>query len=161
MDAVVALSGRGLLTDDQRLLLAGFCKRWNCSAFQALIETNMISEASFADHASDILRLPRASNLREMTFSEGDLEILPFTFARSHACIILGSAGPTGAKTYRIAIADPWDGQSRLLVEDMVRGEVEWCVAERSDIIEAIDRNFPLKSIVPHFWGVISRNGHG
>ncbi|MFM8877640.1 MAG: hypothetical protein ACKOKG_00690 [Verrucomicrobiota bacterium] len=161
MDAVVALAGRGLISDDQQFMLAGFCKRWNCSAFEALIETDMISEMSFADQAADILRLPRLSNIRNMTISEETLELLPFPFARSRAVIVTAILDHGEARSFRVAIADPWDAQSRLMVEDMLHGEVEWGVGERSDIVDAIDRHFPLKSIIPHFWEVLSGRNNG
>lgn len=160
MDSVDALYSRGLVSDDQKVMLAGFCKRWNCSGFEALIETNMISESAFADLASDILRMPRVSEIRNLVFNAESLGLLPFPFARSRAAIIMGATGPAGSQTFRVAIANPWDNQSRLMIEDMLHGEVEWFVGERSDIIEAIDRNFPLGSIVPHFWEVLTVKNH-
>ena len=156
MDAVSALSSRGLISDDQRIMLSGFCKRWNCSSFEALIETNMVSESTFADLAAEILNLPRVRNVRNGSFDEISVSLLPFPFARSRCCIVLDFEGTGDDKSYRVAIADPWDAQSRLMAEDMLHGKVRWCSGERSDIIEAIDRHFPFSSIVPHFWEALS-----
>ncbi len=158
MDSVSALSGRGLISDDQRTMLAGFCRRWDCSPFEALIEANMISESEFADHAADLSHLPRVKNVRMESFDEISLDLLPFPFARRRVCIVLGSDDSGEGRVVRVAIADPWDNEARLLVEGMVPAKVQWCVGERSDIIEAIDRHFPFSSIVPHFWEALAGN---
>ena len=158
MDAISALADRGLITDDQRITLAGFCNRWNCSVFRALIEANIISESDFADQAADILNLPRVTNIRSNSFDKKSLGFLPFHFARSRACVVLGCDDSVGYQRIRVAIADPWDFQSRQIVEDLVQVNVEWCVGEYSDVIEAIDRHFPVSSIVPHFWETLSGN---
>jgi len=160
MDSVNALFSRGLVSEDQRVMLAGFCKRWNCSGFEALIETNMISERAFADLASDILRLPRVPDVRGSTLSPDTLALLPFPFARSRGCLVLGMSGPADSRIFRVAIANPWDRETRMMVEDMLHGDVEWFIGERSHIIEAIDRHFPLSSIVPHFWEVLAVKNH-
>lgn len=158
MDAISALSDRGLISEDQRITLASFCNRWNCSVFQALIETNIISESDFADQAADILNLPRVTNIKSNSFDKKILGLLPFHFARSHACVVLGSDDSLGYHKIRVAISDPWDFRSRQMVEDLVHVKVEWCVGERSDVIEAIDRHFPISSIVPHFWETLAGN---
>ncbi len=156
MDAISALADRGLITDDQRITLAGFCNRWNCSVFQALIEANIISESAFADQAADILCLPRVTNIKSNSFDKKSLEFLSFHFARSRACVVLGIDDSVGSPGIRVAIADPWDFQTRQLVEKLVQVNVQWCVGERSDVIEAIDRHFPVSSIVPHFWETLA-----
>jgi len=158
MDAISALADRGLITEDQRITLTGFCDRWNCSVFQALIETNIISESDFADQAADILNLSRVSNVKSNSFDKKSLGLLPFHFARSRACVVLGSDDSLGYQRIRVAISDPWDFRTRQMVEDLIQVNVEWCVGERSDVIEAIDRHFPVSSIVPHFWETLAGN---
>lgn len=156
MDAISALMDRGLFTDDQRITITGFCNRWNCSVFHALIEANIISESDYADQAADILNLPRVTNIKSKSFEQKYLELLPFHFARSRACVVLGSDDSGSYSRIRVAISDPWDFQSRQMVEDLVQLKVEWCVGEYSDVIEAIDRHFPVSSIVPHFWETLA-----
>jgi hypothetical protein len=161
MDAVAALTERGLITQDQQVMLAGFCKRWSCSAFQALIETNMISELSFADQSADILGLRRVSELRSKVFPESVIALLPFPFSRSRACVVMEEKSSFEGKAFQVAIADPWDSETRMLVEDMLPGPIDWCVGERRDVLEAIDRNFPFSSVVPHFWEALSNKSPG
>lgn len=168
MDAVTALAGRDLLSEDQQKLIAGFCQRWNCRGFQALLETNMLSEAAFADIAARIREMPRLRDVRKLKLSDEIVGSLPFPFCRSRLCLVIGKRESGGGCSWRVAIADPWDAETIQKTEEMLAGNVEgsaasdvnssveWCIGERSDILEAIDSNFPFSSITPHFWQVMS-----
>lgn len=152
MDVVAALAGRDLLSDDQQKLIAGFCQRWNCSSFQALLETHMLSETAFADLAAKIRELPRLKNIRNRALDAEVVASLPFPFSRSRLCLVYEVRNSGSSKTYQVAIADPWDAETMQKAEDILGGAVQWGIAEKSDILEAIDLNFAISTVAPNFW---------
>ena len=157
MESVKALLERGVLSADQKSMIDGFCKRWSCSGFEALIETHMVQETQFADHAAEILGLPRLRNLKNRQIATNPGQLIPLPFARRNAAIVVevrdpGTATVNRHRIFKVAVANPWDSLMVNSLEDMLDGEIELAVADRSDILDAIDRNYPFSDFVPEFW---------
>jgi hypothetical protein len=161
MESVKALFEKGILSHDQRVMLDGFCRRWNCSGFEALLETNIVQESQFADHASEILGLPRIRNLRGRSFNLSPAQHLPLPFARRNIAIVfesdvVGHGVSSQHKVFKVAVANPWDGFLENGLRDLLHGEVQLFIGDRSDILDAIDRNYPFSDFVPEFWRSMS-----
>ena len=161
MESVKALFEKGILSQDQRIMLDGFCRRWNCSGFEALLETNIIQESQFADHASEMLGLPRIRNLRGLSMSLSPAQYLPLPFARRNMAIVFdshvsGHGQSNQMKVFKVAMANPWDGFLADSLRDMLQGDVQLFVGDRTDILDAIDRNYPFSDFVPEFWRSMS-----
>ncbi|MEY4630825.1 MAG: Type secretion system protein N-terminal domain [Pseudomonadota bacterium] len=157
MESVKALLERGILSPDQKTMVDGFCKRWNCSGFEALIETHMVQEVQFADHAAEILGLPRLRNLKQRKLLSNPGQLIPLPFARRKMAIVVDVIDPGPAtlnqrRVFKVAVANPWDPHMINSLEEMLDGDIEYAVADRSDILDAIDRNYPFSDFVPEFW---------
>jgi hypothetical protein len=147
------LKARGLLTTSTQRVIKGFMDRWKIDAFRACIETNVIEEAKMADILSDFLKLQRVHRLPSKLISNETFKIIPYNFALEEI-VYPFELDSTGSRA-KVAIADPTDPEKLKAICDITGKTVEFLVGERTEIIAAIQRHYPLAMQLPSLLSAI------
>jgi len=153
-DLLALLAQGGHITATGRRLAERFVARWDVSPYHALLMTRLFSEAELANTLSSLFQLSRLYNLSTLTLAKPALGVVGFERARAWECIpLVDDAGRID-----IVFADPTrkdriDEIKQLLNQETSLGDITLAVAERSDIVRAIDELYPLSAQLPSLFG--------
>lgn len=150
------LRERGLFSLSTQKMAVGFMERWGVDAFRAVIETHLVEESKIADILCDELKMPRLSRVRTLHVEEDVFEFIAYDMALDYTIF------PFELKndgTLKVAFADPSSKQKLEKVQDLARRPVEPYIAERSEIISAIQRHYPLSKQLPSLVSKLQRGG--
>jgi hypothetical protein len=151
-DLLTLLVGGGHLSPSLKAIVAGYAQRWAISPFHALLETSVMDEADLADALGATLAIDRMYHLLGQPVDEEALKIIGFRRAREWECLALTSDGGLD-----LVLADPTQKDRIGVLRRELNCELTLAVAERSDIVGAIDELFPLPAQLPSLFGACSR----
>jgi hypothetical protein len=142
-----------LVSDDSlspagRAMLERYMKTWGVSAFHAVLATELMSEAELANALARNLSLPRLYHLPTLMLAEEALAGVPFRRAREWECLPLKGEGGG----VELVLADPTRNDRIDEIKQGLRIEFTLAVAERSDILKAIDELYPLATQLPSLY---------
>lgn len=140
------LRGRGILSSSTQQVAVGFMERWGLDAFRAVIETHLVEESRMADILSEDLKLPRLHRVRMLVVEKDVFEFIPYEMALDY------SVFPFEVKsdgTLKVAFADPTNEERVAKISSLAGGRMEAFVGERSEIISAIQKHYPLSKQLP------------
>lgn len=147
---------QSLLTQSGKSLIERYVRTWQrtttMTAFQALIETALVTEADLANASANYWGMPRLYHLTGMEVPEALLPRFPFTQARAWECLPLLVDGGG----IEFVVANPWYGQRMQDLKALgavVGHEITLAVGERGDILKAIDELYPLAAQLPCLLG--------
>ena len=144
-DLLPLLVRGGFITQSVRRLVERFTARWDVTPFHALLLTEVMAEQDLADALAKLLGVDRIFNVRTATVDEEALKIIGFQRARQWECLVL----KTEHGTRDLVIADPSRNDRTQQLKQELKLEMTLAVAERSDIVGAIDELFPLSAQLP------------
>ncbi len=140
------LRARGILSSSTQQVALGFMERWGLDSFRAVIETHLVEESKMADILSEDLNLPRLHRVRMLVVEKEVFEFIPYETALDYTVFPfeLKSDG-----TVKVAFADPTSEEKVAKINDLAGGRMEVFVGERSEIISAIQKHYPLSKQLP------------
>ena len=140
------LRDRGLFSATTQKMTVGFMQRWGIDAFRAVIETHLVEEGKIADILSEDLKIPRLSKVRALNVVKDVFEFISYDVALEHTVFPfeLKSDG-----TLKVAFADPSCKEKLDRIQAAAQCLIEPYVAERSEVISAIQRHYPLSKQLP------------
>lgn len=137
------------LSRTNRQVVERFVQRWAVSPFHALLMTELMSEASLANALAGSLKIDRLHHLRSLKLSEDALQIITFKRAREWECIaVIGDA----AGTLEVVFADPTRKDRIDEIKQGLKRDFTLSVAERTDIVRAVDELYPLSAQLPSLY---------
>jgi len=156
-DLLALLAQEGHITATSRRLAERFVARWDVSPYHALLMTRLFSEAELAHTLSSLFQLERLYNLSKLTLARQASSVVGFTRARAWECIPLVNA----AGRIDLVFADPTRQDRINEIKQGLNheaslsgpGDITLAVAERSDIVRAIDELYPLSAQLPSLFG--------
>lgn len=147
-----SLERENTITANIRGMIERFMQKWQVSAFHALLMTELLTEAELANALANAHGLPRIYHVRGSTIAEGAAVALPFRRAREWECLLV-QVGGDGSVKPELVLADPTRTDRINEVRQKYPGELTLAVAERSDILKAIDELYPLSEQLPSLYG--------
>lgn len=140
------------ITASMRDMLTHYMQTWQVSAFHALLMTEVIDEAELADALAASLGIDRLFQVRSLPLAEEASVKIGFARAREWECLALQSE----SGRIDLVAADPTRIDRIALLRRELACELTLAVAERSDIVGAIDELFPLSSQLPSLFGQVT-----
>jgi hypothetical protein len=141
------LRARGFLTPSAQKSIMAFMERWGVDLFRAAIEVHLIDESLLADIIASELKIPRLSRIRLMKVQSDILEKIPYDAALE---LLAFPFEMSSAGRLHVVISDPTDEGRCQRIQSLVGCEIERFVGDRSEIIGAIQRHYPMSMQVPH-----------
>jgi hypothetical protein len=108
-----------------------------------------MSEPGLANALARSLKIDRLHHLRSLTLAEDTLDIITFKRAREWECIAL--RGPKGELD--VVFADPTRKDRIDEIKQGLKRDFTLSVAERTDIVRAVDELYPLSAQLPSLYG--------
>lgn len=157
-DILSVLEREDLITGTGRRLVESYMNTWEVSALDALLSTHMMAEADLANALAKILKIDRLYHVHTMSIAEEALAVLPFKRARAWQCLVIrGSERADGGTLTQgrleLVLADPTRSDRIIEIKQGLKQELTLSVAERSDIVRAIDELYPLSAQLPSLYG--------
>jgi hypothetical protein len=128
-------------------------ERWKVDAFRASIETNIVEESKMADILSDFLKIQRVHRLPAKVVPNEAFKRIPYNFALEET-IYPFDINSDGTRV-KVAIADPTDPEKLNAIGELTGITVDYFIGERTEIIAAIQRHYPLAMQLPSLLSVI------
>jgi len=150
------LRERGLFSISTQKMAVGFMEHWGVDAFRAVIETHLVEESKIADILCDELKMPRLSRVRTLHVEKDVFEFIAYDVALEHTIF------PFELKTdgtLKVAFADPSSRLKLEKIQELASRPIEPYIAERSEIISAIQRHYPLSKQLPSLVSKLQRGG--
>ena len=140
------LRHRGHISAAGQKVVLGFMEQWGVDAFKAIIETHLVEESKIAEILSEEFKLPRLMRVRILNVEAQVFDFVPYELALEHL------AFPFELKndgTLRVVFADPSNPDRIKSVEAVSGKKIAAYVGERSEIISAIQRHYPISKQLP------------
>jgi hypothetical protein len=135
----------GFLTPTMRRVIEAFSKKWDITPFHAILLTEVMPENDLADALATLCSVDRLFHISSLPIDEEALKVIGFKRAREWECIAL----QTEDGTLDLVLADPTQYERTSQLKQELKRELTLAVAERSDIVGAIDELFPLAAQLP------------
>ena len=145
------LKNEELVTDINCRMLKAFMKRWDMSALHAILQTKLISESDLADAMARTLGLNRLFHCETLPVEPEALALVSFAKARRWECMPVSLT--EGRDRLELVVADPTRQERYRELSNELETELVLAVAERSDIVGAIDELYPLAEQLPELFG--------
>jgi hypothetical protein len=155
-DLLTLLEKENYLTKTNRLVIERFVQRWEVSPFHALLMTELLSESQLANALARSLKLDRLHHLRTLKLAEDTLDIITFRRAREWECIALVADERAGGGL-ELVFADPTRKDRIDEIKQGLKRDFALSVAERTDIVRAVDELYPLSAQLPSLYGQIAK----
>ena len=155
IDTLSLLERGHYLTAINRQMLERFMLRWQMSAYHAIVTTHLITEAKLADAFAELLGVSRVFGLRDRRIHDAAVKKLGFRRSRLWECIpILNEHKELGG--VELVVADPSQSERIAELRELLGEGLTLSVAERSDIVSAIDELYPLSAQLPGLYNPLN-----
>jgi hypothetical protein len=128
--------------------LKQFVSVWGCTSYEAILETNICLESDLADFLAEWMKVDRVFHLATSGVSSGVLDLLPFSIARQCMSLPLRFLD-NEQKSLEVVMANPLCQESWKLLKKHLDYDLVVAIGEQTDILNAIDEFYPLKSQIP------------
>jgi type IV pilus assembly protein PilB len=145
-----ALRASGFLTPEQAERIEAESLRSNRPVSQLVTEQIGISEDQIAKSSADFCRVP-VIDLLEITIDAAALNAIPQELSRKYACIAIGFSPNGRRKSLQVAMIDPTDFVARQELEFATSCTIAPVVAPRTQILNAIEREYAPDQWVNEF----------
>jgi len=129
-------------------MLREFKKRWGLSEYYAVLQCSVLSESELADAIASGMGIDRVFHPATLPIENEALDLIPFRKARALECLPVHIV-EEGIKALEIVVSDPSNGETIASIAAECGMQLRLAVAERSDIVSAIDELYPLADQVP------------
>lgn len=140
------LRARGIFSPSTQQVALGFMERWGLDAFRAVIETHLVEESRMADILAEELHLPRLNRVRILVVEKNVFEFIPYETALDYTVFPFEVKSDGAVK---VAFANPTNQEKVAKIGELVGKRMEVFVGERSEIISAIQKHYPLSKQLP------------
>jgi hypothetical protein len=152
LDILEILEKSGQITPTIRRMIESFAAKWRISPFHALLQTEVMNETALADALALALGIDRLFQVQSLPPAEEALHIIGFRRAREWECM----AFQAESGRLDLTCADPTQKDRIGVLRRELNCELTLAVAERSDIVGAIDELFPLADQLPSLFSPTS-----
>lgn len=142
-----ALVGSGFLTEANAVVLRRFVEVWKISPFHAVLQTHLMPEEQLADALASTAKVDRVYNVSASQIDEAAAAAIGYRKSRAWECLPIKSEHNDGK--VELVIADPTQSERIAALRRLINTEITLSVAERSDIVKAIDELYPLPLQLP------------
>ena len=125
-----------------------FAVTCGCSGYLALLETHVFDESQLTDLLASLMKIDRIYNVSTLSVSTDLLASLPYELALKFECLPLNLSHAGGQK-HEVLFADPTDEEAQVRLRQLLGCELSLAVGERSDIVNAINRLYPVERQLP------------
>jgi len=143
----------GEISDSTRKLVSNYLNEWNCSGYVSLLETNVFSEPALANILAKALKIDRIYSIPSANVNKEILDFLPYAEAADRECFPLNYVGQDNQKI-EVLFSDPTDTQNIQAVEKLMGMKVKIAVAERAEILNAINQYYPLETQISNLGAI-------
>ncbi len=128
------------ITETMCTLIDRYTTKWQVSAYDAVLDTSLLTESELAHAMASTCHIPRIYSLKDAVLAREAVKVIPFERAR--AKVVLPIKLPDGR--IELVLTDPTRVE---IIEELEEGlgvTVKLAVAERSEITRAIDLLYPI-----------------
>ena len=140
------LRQRGLLSPAIQKVMTGFMAQWGVDAYRAVVETHIVEESKIADVLSQELKIPRLTRVRILNVTNETLQHVSYNLALD---LVAFPFDLNDQGKLHVVFADPSDPERIRKLENSTKKSIEPFIGERSEIIAAIQRHYPLALQLP------------
>jgi hypothetical protein len=148
------LKEASLMTEDTMSLVRNYSSRWGCTVFDAILETHSATEEELADALASQLKIDRLYSLAIDVQAVDVSKEIPYQRAWEFKCLPINKVEEGGESLLEIAFSDPSNAELVDRVREIVSKKIKVVVAERSDILKAIQLKYPANEQVPSLGGL-------
>lgn len=142
------LHANGAISESIFALVHRYAVAWQCSGYTALLDTNIFDEFTLADILASILKIDRIYNIDSIQVDDEALSLISYQMALKYECLPLSLLGAQG-QSLEVLVADCTDSQVLAELQSVLNCELSLAVGERSDIVKAINRLYPIEKQLP------------
>jgi hypothetical protein len=146
------LSAAGAISRSTQGVVKKFASTWGCSGFNALLKTHVFDEIQLADLLSQTLRIDRIYNVSSIVVNGEMLHRIPYDFSIDFECLPLNFSHSYSDRM-EVLMADPTNEVALQQLKSLLGCELSLAVGERSDIVKAINRLYPVEMQLPGIGG--------
>tara|TARA_B100001094_G_C18056245_1_gene732633 strand:+ start:357 stop:827 length:471 start_codon:yes stop_codon:yes gene_type:complete len=147
MELLNILLGHSKITETNVRLLKFYMEKWDCSPYEALVDSNILSEQLLANTLSAIFKKPRVFSLEGVEIETFIYKKLPYRFAREWNTLPLSQNRETG--TYRVLLSDPTNDEILNGLSGYLGEGIDISIGERTFLATSIDERYPISLQVP------------
>jgi hypothetical protein len=138
----------GVISESTFEVVKKFAMTWGCSGAISLLETNVFDESQLADILASTLKIDRIYNVSNIAVNLDVLQRIPYQLSLKFECLPLNFCDLKGKKR-EFLFADPTDENAQAEIRHLLGCELSLAVGERSDIVNAIKRLYPVEMQLP------------
>ena len=140
-DLLYILGAAGELGESSAKALLKFMEKWQVSAFEAVMECQVVAEQKVADILARRLNLPRITVLNPKDIDEAVLAMVPFHLAAAWGVMPVGF-GPS-AEEIRVMVADPLNDDVLAKLQHLTQKRIQLLIGERGYVKRSIEDHYP------------------
>lgn len=134
-----------------------FAEKWSVSQFDAILETNLVSESRLADLISSALNLTRVSGVSTAPLTQSATELISYSRARDLRALPL-RVTVGASRTVELIVADPTQYEVFQNLAKELNCKFEFAVASRDEILRALEICWPIERQIPILKGLADEN---
>jgi hypothetical protein len=133
----------GLLSDVSMQIIQNYMKKFNRSAFSAVLECHILEEGELADIISRRMSIDRLFDLSDYNIDFEAMLLLPWTDAVKYNCMPIGFNFEGSA--VEVVFSNPTSPDTLTAVEAIIAKKVVPVVAEEKAVRAEISKRYPIE----------------
>ena len=142
LDLLSILVSMGEIGESSAHAVRKFMEKWSMSAFDAVMECQVISEQKVADIFAKRLKLPRITELNPKDVDENVFCIIPFRYAVALVAMPVGFGNADDE--LRVMVADPMNKEVLTKLTNLTKKRIQLLIGERGYVRQSIEDLYPL-----------------
>lgn len=138
----------GYISESMEKILEKYVDKWHCTAFDALLETHMMTESELADFLAHYFKMDRIYNVSTINLDPEVLQVLPFKLASQSHCLPLRFLNKEKS-ALEIFLADPTQDHQIEMIKNETGCELTIAIGEKEDIVNSIRELYPIEMQIP------------
>jgi hypothetical protein len=141
---------KGAITRSSMELMTDFCKRWQVEAYDAVIESNILTEGELSSILAEYFSIDRYLEIEEDDIKDELTKVLKFSDAKRYCCLPVAYADDE--KTLKVVIADPTNYTKVNAIKDCMQKNIVLSVANQTAIIRKIHEVYSPETQLSSVW---------
>ena len=142
------------ISPDSRQLLEKFMSKWGLDAYDAVVETNIISDEDLKNILANHFGLPSIDAVGTICTSEDCISTIDFQHAIKWYVVPMGILDSGRKKTIKLVISDPTSEVMKNEIKKQTGCLIDLVIGTRREIHTAIFKDYPVEQQMPFVCGV-------
>lgn len=142
---------KGAITRTSMRLTVDFCRRWQTDVYDAIVETNLLSEAQLSIFLAEHFSLDRFIEIETDEIRHELMDIIRYSDAKKYFCLPI-SCGGTNREKLTVVVPDPTDEARLKAIQQCAGKELILSVAGKSVIVRKIHEIYPPEAQINSVW---------